>query len=112
MTTNERTQLTQLGNNISPTWSPDGTQIAFLSDRNGRWDIWVMNADGTQQRPMFAAGMLANITFEFHFSDYQSLVITGKNIYFPDVIVNRYVITYFFNQGFDAKCFQHLFCIF
>jgi dipeptidyl aminopeptidase/acylaminoacyl peptidase len=66
MTTNERTQLTLVGNNISPTWSPDGTQIAFLSDRSGRWDIWVMNADGTQQRPMFAPGTLADINFEFH----------------------------------------------
>lgn len=33
-----------------PIWSPDGTKIAFQSDRErvgGRWDIWIVNADGT-----------------------------------------------------------------
>lgn len=30
-----------------PTWSPDGTRIAFTSLRSGNLDIWVMNADGT-----------------------------------------------------------------
>ena len=34
----------------SPTWSPDGTQIAFHSYRDGDWDIFVMNADGTNRR--------------------------------------------------------------
>jgi Tol biopolymer transport system component len=40
-------------NNVAPTWSPDGSQIAFLADRTGRWEIWVMSADGSNQRPMF-----------------------------------------------------------
>ncbi|MBN1658886.1 MAG: PD40 domain-containing protein [Anaerolineae bacterium] len=40
--------------NVAPAWSPDGKQIAFLSNRDGRWRIYVMNADGTDQRPLFA----------------------------------------------------------
>jgi Tol biopolymer transport system component len=39
------------GNDDDPQWSPDGTRIAFVSDRDGGGgDIWVMNADGTSPR--------------------------------------------------------------
>lgn len=34
----------------SPSWSPDGNQIAFTSDRSGAKQIWVMRADGTGLR--------------------------------------------------------------
>jgi tricorn protease len=30
----------------SPIWSPDGSKIAFASDRNGNNDIYVMDANG------------------------------------------------------------------
>jgi Tol biopolymer transport system component len=30
-----------------PEWSPDGTRIAFHSDRDGNWDIYAMNPDGS-----------------------------------------------------------------
>jgi WD40 repeat protein len=30
-----------------PTWSPDGRKIAFASTRDGLWDIYVMEADGS-----------------------------------------------------------------
>ena len=32
--------------NGMPAWSPDGTKIAFTSDRNGSFNIFVMSADG------------------------------------------------------------------
>ena len=38
---------------VSPAWSPDGNQLAFLTDRSGEWEIWVMAADGSNQGPMF-----------------------------------------------------------
>ena len=48
------TQVRQLTDNDAweafPTWSPDGTRIAFVSGRDGDPEVFVMNADGTQVR--------------------------------------------------------------
>jgi len=35
---------------VQPRFSPDGTRIAFTSDRGGGDNIWVMNLDGTDKR--------------------------------------------------------------
>ncbi|MBU0492211.1 MAG: DPP IV N-terminal domain-containing protein, partial [Chloroflexi bacterium] len=32
----------------APAWSPDGTRMAFTSDRDGNWEIYTMNTDGSQ----------------------------------------------------------------
>ena len=46
-----RGQLVQLtdgnGADLAPAWSPDGRRIAFQSTRDGNWEIYVMNADGS-----------------------------------------------------------------
>ncbi|MBL6974114.1 MAG: PD40 domain-containing protein [Deltaproteobacteria bacterium] len=50
-------RLTTSGSiDTSPAWSPDGRRIAFVSDRRGSPQIWVMNSDGTEQRPLPLSG--------------------------------------------------------
>lgn len=37
------------GDDMYPSWSPDGKRIAFVSRRDGNLEIYVMNADGSDQ---------------------------------------------------------------
>lgn len=39
-----------------PAWSPDGARIAFASAREGSFDIYVMNADGTGTKRLTSSG--------------------------------------------------------
>ena len=67
----------------SPDWSPDGKQIAFASDRNrdwefennviGNWEVFVMNADGTN---------LINLTNHLATDDSPDWSPDGKRIAF------------------------------
>lgn len=36
-----------------PRYSPDGSTIAYISDREGQNNLWVMDADGSNPRPVF-----------------------------------------------------------
>ena len=56
----DSTKATALSRNraieIAPSWSPDGRQIAFVSDRTGNPQVYVMNADGSNQRRLTFQG--------------------------------------------------------
>ncbi len=54
---NNKRQLTtgaDIGTNVEPAWSPDGSQIAFVSDRVDKeaLQIYTSKADGSNQRPL------------------------------------------------------------
>ncbi len=34
------------GNEVMPAFSPDGTRVAFASDRSGNWDIYIVDING------------------------------------------------------------------
>jgi len=55
-TTPERPDGTP-GNSGGPAWSPDGRSIAFYTDRTGKWEIWVMRSNGSEQKPMFPTAL-------------------------------------------------------
>lgn len=43
---------TPFDSDSQPAWSPDGTSIAFTSNRDGNSRLWLMDADGANQRPV------------------------------------------------------------
>jgi Tol biopolymer transport system component len=55
-----------------PSWSPDGTKIAFTSDQTGNLDIFVMNADGTNIVSLntFASSSTANLSTSNEFDPF------------------------------------------
>ena len=57
LTRPETTLVDQLPSNVAPAFSPDGQHIVYLSNRRededaGPWRLWVMNADGSNKRPL------------------------------------------------------------
>src|SRR5206468_1686780 len=47
------TQNSGVALNFQPRISPDGKTIAFVTDRRGQYNLWVMDADGSNPRPVF-----------------------------------------------------------
>ena len=58
-----------------PAWSPDGSQIAFSSNRNGRWDVFVKPSDGSaREDAIMTAGSLIKYVSDWS-PDGQTLLV-------------------------------------
>ena len=51
-------EVTRLTNNkgidTQPRWSKDKSEIAFLSERNGMWSLYIMNEDGESEKSLIS----------------------------------------------------------
>ena len=74
-------------------WSPDGKHIAFLSDREGEYDIYMMNSDGKGAVEKLTSGE-ANYKFEIQWSpDSKSILWSDKNMNLQYVNVTTKLVT-------------------
>jgi TolB protein len=65
--TKQWVQLTHdSGTNDYPSWSPDGRHIVFQSTRSGSAQIWMMLADGTQQKQLTRDGRNEQPNWSWH----------------------------------------------
>lgn len=53
--------------NVAPEWSPDCSTIIFLTNRDGRWRPYSMNADGSNQQP-FLPTVFDSIRFDYGYA--------------------------------------------
>jgi TolB protein len=60
--------------NRYPSWSPDGSKIAFTSDRDGAYNLYVMDADGTHVRRLTQVAQPQVVYFPSWSSDGKRIV--------------------------------------
>jgi TolB protein len=61
-----------VGNSVAAAWSPNGQYIAFLTDRTEKWEVWVMRADGRDQKPMLGQA-LSGLPLDYAFAGERAL---------------------------------------
>ena len=87
----DQAQVVQLTRNrnqdLYPAWAPDGSQIAFQSDRNGNWEIGLIDIDGSSE--MLLHQSVANETRPAWSPDGKSILFLsdqGEDLQLPHVL--------------------------
>ena len=65
--------------NYHPRYSPDGRTIAFISDRGGQNNLWVMDSDGSNPRSVFSSNTFRAVEPEWT-PDGQYIVIRRSRV--------------------------------
>jgi len=73
------TQSSGIAINIQPRISPDGNTIAFVSDRKGQNNLWVMDADGSNPRAVFTDNNV-RVSMPAWTSDGQYIVVQRQGL--------------------------------
>jgi dipeptidyl aminopeptidase/acylaminoacyl peptidase len=63
-------------NNFRPRWSPDSKKIAFISDRSGSSQVWMMEADG--QNPLQVTNLATEADGVLFSPDGKNLIFTSE----------------------------------
>lgn len=50
----------------APAWSPDSKQLLFISNRNGAWQPWIMDADGSNARLFLPPEISGQMEFAYN----------------------------------------------
>lgn len=84
---------------VGPQWSPDGRKILFMTGRNGNFDVYVTNADGTAQ---------TNLTADYNKSDGAPVwSLDGHNIAFSRKIEGKDQLFVMDSDGANLKRVTH-----
>lgn len=68
---------TSIGDNVQPTFSPDGQEIVFISERDGNAEIYLMDFDGSNQRRLTSTPAYEDVP---SFSPDGSKIIFARNV--------------------------------